>query len=228
MMKRLLFCCVSLLFLQSSNAQKDKDSLFLNLDLKFGAQPLQLHKSYISNKDTLQISQFKFYISGLLMEFDDASVFKEKVSYHLIDIENPNSLQLPLCKKGGKTITRIIFQIGIDSTASVSGALAGDLDPTNGMYWAWQSGYINTKIEGTSPSCKIRKNQFQFHIGGYLHPFYAIRKIELFPKEQSVEVTIDIAEFLSKVNLSETNSIMIPGKQAMELADLSTKMFKTE
>ena len=32
----------------------------------------------------------------------------------------------------------------------------------------------------------------------------------------------------SKIFLSETNSIMIPGKKAMEIADFSTDMFKIE
>ena len=78
-----------------------------------------------------------------------------------------------------KNIKSISFCIGIDSLASVSGALSGDLDPSNGMYWAWQSGYINMKIEGTSSSCKTRKNSFNFHIGGYLKPYNAIKKIEI-------------------------------------------------
>ena len=96
------------------------------------------------------------------------------------------------------------------------------------MYWAWQSGYVNLKIQGKSSSCKTRKNEFQFHIGGYMKPNYAIRRIELVPKNQNLDLIIDIAEFFFKIELSETNSIMIPSKKAMELADISIKMFKTE
>ena len=43
-----------------------------------------------------------------------------------------------------------------------------------------------------------------------------------------IPITIDLAEFFSKIKLSETNSVMIPGKQAMQLADYSQKLFKTE
>ena len=60
---------------------------------------------------------------------------------------------------------RIYFQIGIDSLTNVSGDLDGDLDPALGMYWAWNSGYINMKLEGKSSSCKSVKKEFQFHIG---------------------------------------------------------------
>lgn len=229
MIKRVFYFLACFLFLQSVTAQKEKDSLIITLIPTFGQIPLKLYKTYISeNKDSVQISQFKFYISELQITFNDNSVFKNKEKYTLIDIENPKSMQLPICKKNGKVVTKILFNIGIDSTASVSGALSGDLDPTSGMYWAWQSGYINMKIEGKSTSCKTRKNQFQFHVGGYKNPFYAIRKIDLYPKSQSLSVTVDIAEIFSKVQLKETNSIMIPCKKAMELADYSVTMFKTE
>ena len=113
---------------------------------------------------------------------------------------------------------------------SVSGALAGDLDPTNGMYWAWQSGYINFKIEGNSSSCKTRKNQFFFHVGGYKKPNYSLKMITLdvlIPKS-TIDITINLKDFFSKINLGKTNSIMIPGKSAMELADYYSKLFFIE
>ena len=228
MNKKVVCFIVSFLFFQSVYAQKERDSLIITLVPTFGENTLKLDKKYASGKDSLEISTFKFYISDLQITFNDNAVFAEKEKYHLVDIENPNSLRLPLCKKNGKVVTRILFNIGIDSISSVSGALAGDLDPTKGMYWAWQSGYINMKIEGKSSSCKTRKNEFQFHIGGYKSPFYAIRKVDLYPISQSLDVTVDIAEMFSKIKLSETNSIMIPGQKAMELANHSVTMFKTE
>ncbi len=229
-MIRNYFCfIVCFLFFQSVAAQKEKDSLVIKLLPTFRENPLKLNKKYLSeNKDSVQISQFKFYISDLQITFSDNSVFTKNERYNLIDIENPKSLRLPLCKQNGKVVTRIVFNIGIDSTTSVSGALAGDLDPTKGMYWAWQSGYINMKMEGKSASCKTRKNEFQFHIGGYMQPFYAIRKVDLYPISQSLDVTVDVAEIFSKLYFSETNSIMIPSKKAMQLADYSVNMFKTE
>ena len=220
---------ICFLFFQSVMAQKEKDSLVITLLPTFGENPLKLNKTYFSgNKDSVQISQFKFYISDLQITFSDNAVFTKNEKYSLIDIENPKSLRLPLCKQNGKVVTRIVFNIGIDSTTSVSGALAGDLDPTKGMYWAWQSGYINMKTEGKSASCKTRKNEFQFHIGGYRQPFYAMRKVDLYPISQSLDVTVDIAEIFSKIQLKDSNSIMIPGKKAMEFADYSVLMFKTE
>ena len=103
------------------------------------------------------------------------------------------------------------------------------------MYWAWQSGYINMKIEGKSNSCKTRKNQFHFHVGGYLQPNYALRKVNFnfidnynINKNNEIVLQIDLAKLFDEVHLSETNSLMIPGKDAMKIADESVKMFTVE
>ena len=227
--KKLLFLVLLLLLCFKGTSQNKADSLSLNFNVKFNHEPLSFRKQYItSNKDTVAFETFKCYISSVQIYYSDNSIFTEKDSYHLLDIENPNSLYFPIAKATNKIISKVVFNIGIDSLTSNAGALAGDLDPTKGMYWAWQSGYINMKIEGKSSSCKTRKNEFQFHIGGYTQPNYAMKKVELEPKNSSPEVTIDVAEFFSQIKLSETNSIMIPGKKSMELADYSVKMFKTE
>ncbi len=216
------------LFFQVVSAQKEKDSLVMNLNLKFGNQSLKLNKNFSSKNDTLQINLFKFYLSGIEIEFNDKSTFVQKNSYHLIDIENPNSFQIPICKKNNKIISKIKFNIGVDSLASVSGALAGDLDLQNGMYWAWQSGYINMKIEGKSSSCITRKNEFQFHIGGYIKPNYAMRTIELKVNKNDLILNLDLEKLFSEISLKETNSIMIPGENAIKMANLSVKMFSVE
>ena len=215
------------------NAQLKRDSLVMKIQFKYGTSPLERNKKYMTKSDTLEIETFKFYLSNIEIEFDDTSKIKPKNNYHLIDWDNPKSFFIPIAARQNKIISKITFNMGVDSTASVSGALSGDLDPTNGMYWAWQSGYINMKIEGKSNSCKTRKNQFQFHLGGYLKPYYALRKIEIpIQKNQiqngAIKIIADIGNLFSEISLKETNSIMIPGQAAMEIADLSAKIFSVE
>lgn len=222
-----LFLCF--LFSQSFLAQEKKEPIIMDFHLVFDKNPLEINKKYVSEtKDSLEINTFKFYISNISIQFADNTNYSEENSYHLLDIENPNSLKIPLKNYTEKSILKITFTIGVDSLANVSGAMSGDLDPTNGMYWAWQSGYINMKIQGISKSCKTRKNAFDFHIGGYLKPYYASRKITLEPKNNRLNIKVDLAKLFSKISLSETNSIMIPGKQAMEIADKSIQMFSLE
>ncbi len=214
------------------NSQSKSDSLTVNFHLKFDKLPLELNKKYVSaNKDTLTIETFRCYISDIQVQYLDQSVFTQKNSYHLLDFDNPNSFQIPITKKTDKLISKITFNIGIDSITNTSGAMAGDLDPIKGMYWAWQSGYINMKIEGKSSSCQTRKNEFQFHIGGYLQPNYAMRKVEINCNSKindNITIAIELKDFFSNIQLSKTNSVMIPGKVAMELANDSVKMFHLE
>ncbi len=222
----ILLCvfCFQFLF-----AQTEKDSLFLKVNLKYGNHSLELNKKYISKNDTLEISLIKFYLSGIEIEYNNKTTFIKKNSYHLIDGEKHETLKIPICKKNNLAISKIKFNIGIDSLASVSGANAGDLDLQNGMYWAWQSGYINMKIEGKSNSCKTRKNKFQFHVGGYLKPNYALRKINFSGNiHDNINLAVDLSQIFDFISLQQNNSIMIPGQDAMQLADLSKNIFRLE
>ena len=159
-----ILCLFLCFLLQPFFAQEKKEPIVMDFHLVFDNHPLEINKKYVSEtKDSLEVNVFKFYISNISVQFADNTNYSEENSYHLLDIENPNSLQIPLQNYTEKSILKIIFTIGVDSLANVSGAMSGDLDPTNGMYWAWQSGYINMKIQGTSLSCKTRKNAFDFH-----------------------------------------------------------------
>ena len=225
MRTKLLYVIIFSLFFQWIYSQEKKDD-FLRFNIKYKNESLIQNKKYISlSKDTLQIETFRFYVSNIKLILNDNSEISEEKSYHLIDIEEPNSQIISISKNLNKEIKKVVFSLGIDSTASVSGALSGDLDPTKGMYWAWQSGYINFKIEGKSSSCKNRNKTFQFHIGGYLKTNYAIRTIELETKNSNFEINVDLAELFNVIKLSEINSIMIPGSKAMDIADKAKLMF---
>ncbi len=234
------FLIITFLLFSKGIAQTVNDSVAIAIDLRWKKDKLELNKSYTSANDTLQLSLVKFYISNVAIEYKNGLFYKQKNSFHLIDIENEKSLQFSI-PKNKNPISNVIFNIGIDSTMSVSGALAGDLDPTKGMYWAWQSGYINMKIEGTSSSCKTRKNDFQFHIGGYLNPNYALRNVNIncnnnininvnnnFNLNNKISLKVDLSKLFETINLAEKNSVMIPGKEAMKIADESVKMFYIE
>jgi hypothetical protein len=213
---------LALLCLSSFVGAQQQDSITVGFQVKFNNQPFEMGKTYTAKEQTLAISAFKCYVSGFSLIYADGSSTTNK-DYHLLDVERPGTFRFNVGGDPKKLLSKIIFSIGVDSLTSVSGAMPGDLDPTKGMFWAWQSGYINMKIEGTSPLCQTSKNEFQFHIGGYLKPNDALRKIEM--ETTKPEIEIDLAAFFSHIKLSEQNSVMIPGKAAMQLADLSIKMF---
>ena len=173
------------------------------------------------------------YISNIKLLYQDESQITVSKKAFLFDFDSLNTLNIPIAKISKSAVKKIQFCVGIDSLNNTSGAQTDDLDPIKGMYWAWQSGYINMKLEGNSSSCKTRKNEFQFHIGGYREPFYAIRIVEI-PIQKSfnisniINLSIDFAKLFATIDLKESNSIMIPGKEAIKIADLLPKMFLEE
>lgn len=189
----------------------------------FGNISVEPGKKYYSSKlnDSLSIETFRFYVSNLTLLKNGKVVYAAKNKFYLIDFEK--KLQITLSAKN-ISFDAIKFNIGIDSTTNVSGAMGGDLDPVNGMYWAWQSGYINFKLEGTSKVCPTRNNIFQFHIGGYLSPNATLQTITL-PAKNKTEIKVDLEKFLNGIELKNTNEIMSPGEKAVTLAKLYQTIF---
>ena len=143
----------------------------------FEGENLALNKVYYFKNDTLYISNFKCYISNLTYYKNDSIVHSSIKKAHLIDATDSSSFII--LENEFFKYDEILFNIGVDSLTNVSGIFEGDLDPAKGMYWTWQSGYINFKLEGTSSHCPARKNKFYWHIGGYLSPYNSLRKINL-------------------------------------------------
>lgn len=215
-------------------AQEKNNSIPIHFQLQFNDSEVTKGQEFKSaNGDDLSIETFRCYVSNVKLEYDDKTTSEDKNTFHLLDIDGLKSMSFSVPKIKNKTISKITFKVGIDSIANTSGIQTGILDPMNGMYWAWQSGYINMKIEGKSLSCNTRNNKFQFHIGGYLSPNYALREIEIpinksqIPTDE-INIQIDLAKFFSEINLATENQVMIPGKKAMQLADLSVTMFQVE
>lgn len=231
MNKSLVFISLVVSALCLSFQQKMRD-INVSIQPTFKNENLVLNNvKYVTSKnDTVTISTFKFYISNVEVEFENGTSYKEPQSYHLIDLENEKSLQFHLKNAPDLKIKQLTFNVGIDSTTNVSGNLEGNLDPSLGMYWAWNSGYINMKLEGKSSSCKSIKKDFQFHIGGYLPNQNALQRIVLdFSKNTSeIQLKVDISKWLDEVALKQTNSIMIPGSEAIAMSELYKNIFIIE
>jgi hypothetical protein len=196
----------------------------------FSNSPLHLDSLYTSDKkDTVIIEALRFYISSIELMNNDRAVWKEMNSYHLIDASEASSLAITLSSPPNIAYNKIKFNLGIDSSTNVSGALGGALDPTRGMYWTWQSGYINLKLEGKSKLCKNRNNEFAFHLGGYNGTYNALQTVILnVAAKEKINISFDVATFFSTVDLASLNNIMSPGKEAVALANQISKLFTTD
>jgi hypothetical protein len=187
-------------------------------------EDLVLGESYIldSKSDSVRIDVLKYYVSNVKLMVDDSVVYDAVGRYVLVDIRDTSSLSVRLEVEPTIFFNKIKFDLGIDSTTNLKGALGGALDPTLGMYWAWHSGYINFKLEGTNKECKSRKNKFQYHIGGYAEPFSALQTIELSLKNAdvtNVAIGFSIDAFLAEMNFAECTEVMRPCEKAVELSE---------
>ncbi len=210
----------------------ERKDIQFSIEPSFDKEALVLNTTkYITTKnDTLSITTLKFYISNVVLYYDDGTEYKELKSVHLITLDEINTLQFQIKNAPDLKIKKIRFQIGIDSLTNVSGDLTGDLDPSLGMYWAWNSGYINMKLEGKSSSCKTIKKDFQFHIGGYLPQQSALQEVSLMvhDKPTTLHLKMDLSKWLNEVSLHKTTSIMIPGAKAIAMSELYKNMFRIE
>lgn len=193
----------------------------------YKGQDVELTKNYaVIDSNWIYFSNCRFYLSNFAFYYQDQLIQTEKAIY-LLDLENPTSLILDF--KLFK-FDKITFSIGIDSITNVSGVLEGVLDPINGMYWAWNSGYINFKLEGKTSLSTNPDKSFEYHLGGYLPPYSTIQSVDIswldFNSNRKIE--LELATFLENVDLATKNSLMIPGKDAAMISKILPTLFKIE
>lgn len=193
-------------------------------------QPLVLSRVYTIKNDSFRIETLRFYVSNISFLNEGKTVFTEHASYHLIDAEDSSSYRVSFHSAKKVTFDEIRFNVGIDSATNVAGVLGGDLDPVKGMYWSWQSGYINFKLEGWNPESTARKHEFQYHLGGYITPYSALTSVQL-PVDNvkpTIGITVQLASFLEQLDLVQLPAIMSPGERAVELSKTLPTIFSAK
>ncbi len=196
----------------------------LNVSLRWGTEPIRLEKYYFLGKDSLMFHELKLYLSDF--QFEKETRKQVLVGPHFIDLEDPSSLRLfPDFLVAEYQSLR--FHFGLDSSYHVSESVDGPLNPMNGMYWAWNSGYIQFKCTGTSSSISLTDQTFEYHLGGYRQPFKTIESIHLAIKGNTL--ILDIKPFFEQtVDFQEVKHVMIPGKLAQSYCRELSKLFRSE
>ena len=201
----LLFLCCAAIY-REAPAQSQKTTFFLQTDF----DQLYLNDSIKISKCAIYLTNFKFYNQSQL-------VFVDTNQAHLINLLDPNPIQFNIPKN--QVYNRVSFNIGVDSNTTVAGILTGDLDPRKGMYWAWQSGYINFKLEGVL-NTKVQQ-PFQYHVGGYAGKLNAIQtnSFEVFPNNKYI-LSFNFLPMLQYCLAQKQFEIMSPQLKAVQLAKL--------
>jgi hypothetical protein len=213
--KLLLFFLMSW-FQLSISAQ---DTLSIRFRPLWNNELLELNKKYITSNDTITIETLRFYISDIVFYNHEKPVAFINKKHHLLDFEDTVSFVITHFSDSALLFNTIKFKIGIDSLTNVLGVYGGDLDPTKGMYWTWQSGYINLKLEGVSKRCATRHNRYQLHVGGYLFPFYSLQEVVLKTENPSnIGIEIRLDKFLTETLAEQPCEIMSPSLNAVKIA----------
>jgi hypothetical protein len=183
----------------------------LNFQCNFQGDPLKLDSIYELNPgEFFSVKELKFYLSDFLFYNEKGEALHHSDTLIFYDLEEGSGRLL--LSEALVGVNKIEFLLGLDSLKNVSGALEGPYDPLLGMYWAWNTGYINFKLKGTANWIPNLKNDFEFHIGGYRAPYGASQKCTLFVKGSTFYFNLD--SFLQSWNLKELNHLMVPGEKA--------------
>ncbi len=187
--------------------------------------------------ESYTLQKFRFYITQIqLLDSNDMSTQFFPDDYYLV-AESDSTTQTITVPLALKHITSISFLVGVDSIAAVSGTQTGALDPVNGMFWTWNTGYIMMKLQGTSPAAQVPGNAFSLDVGGFKEGENAMRKMEFLtnaPKRQlihNITLDVDVNKLFNgayPIKLAEHPLCHEPGQLAMQLADNYATMFSLQ
>jgi hypothetical protein len=219
----------------------DSFNLSINFTPVVDSIRLSFDSSYTNYwKESYKVSAFKFYVCKFdLINTDSNRVYHvNQDKYFLIDAADSTTWSVHLLATPF-SYNRISFLIGIDSLHNVSGAQTGALDPINGMFWTWNSGYIMAKLEGSSPLSNLTNNKIEYHIGGFSGPDNVLRTPTiLFPygkysvvtagKKNAININADVnAWFFNphQLKIKDNPACTTPGSLAKDYAENYSKMF---
>lgn len=156
----------------------DKNSITLAFENKVGDKALVLGTGAYKNAsgEDFTITTLNYFISNVSFKKEDGTVVKFPNNYFLVRQSVATSLVAELKDIPAGNYKEVTFTVGVDSLKSISDVSQriGVLDPASygndNMYWAWNSGYIFTKIEGISsvaPTNSAGLKKFEYHVGGF-------------------------------------------------------------
>jgi hypothetical protein len=153
-----------------TSIRPDTGKIILDFKNVVNGLPLTLNDSVAryrnANGDSFSITTFKYYVSNIILTNTKGRSVAIPDTYFLINAADTASLKQTVKGVPAGNYRSITFTIGVDSARNFDGVQSGCLDPANGMFWTWNSGYIFLKLEGYSPQSAAKMHKLTFHVGG--------------------------------------------------------------
>lgn len=221
--------------------QERKTNLTFTFKNVVGDKPLSLNDTWYKNEngDSIKIGAYKYYVTNFALVKGD-SVYEVPESYYLINEAKPESKAFTLEDLPAGEYDEVRFLIGVDAAHNTSGAQTGALDPANGMFWDWNTGYIMALMEGKSPQAAATGSTFSYHAAGFKLGTGAQRNVRLkLPKKALVApyyypniiIQSDVLEWFktpNTVSISELSVAMSDPNDIKIIADNYADMFTVE
>jgi hypothetical protein len=237
----LLACLLSASVALLSGCKRDGDSEPTVGSVSFavtnvvGTQPLALDGTAYTTAsgETFTVSTFEYYLSNIKFTKSDGTTYAAPNEYHLVNTAKPASTSFTISNVPTGDYTGVSFIVGVDSTTTKGDplALTGDLNPANAMHWAWNTGHIFLKLEGTVTSASPSK-VLTCHIGGYRAPYSAI--VTAAPslngttllvragQSPKIDLTADVLKIFegpTTFTLSDLPATMMPSAASVQVAN---------
>ncbi|MBI1221930.1 MAG: hypothetical protein GC180_04930 [Bacteroidetes bacterium] len=131
-------------------------------------ETLKLGQVYSTSKgDSVTFDFLNWWVSDITFTAEDGSEWNEAKNYRLLRRDDKKERETFSVNIPAGKYKSVRFTVGVDSNHNASlDSLVGELSPTVGMSWTWQTGYIFLKTEGTFyNSDSMAYTPFQYHIG---------------------------------------------------------------
>lgn len=220
---------------RDSDSQPTVGTVAFELKNVVGTQALALDGTPYTTAggETFTVSTFEYYLSNIKLTKSDGTTYAAPGEYHLVNAAKPASTSFTVSNVPTGDYTGVSFVVGVDSTTTKGDplALTGDLNPANSMYWAWATGHIFLKLEGTVTSASPSK-PLTCHIGGYRAPYSAI--VTAAPslngttlpvragQAPKISLSVDVLKIFdgpTRLTLSNFPTTMMPSASSVQVAN---------
>ena len=133
----------------------------------------------------------------------------------LLDLADSSSLDQQMSRPVNNKIS-LLF--GVDSAIQVGGVGTGALDPLRGMYWTWQTGYVQWKMEGAIRVDGV-ESPLELHLGGFDGATKSQTMLSdclVYPTTNSVIAQWDLSPFIAQILDQKKYGVMSPSPIARD------------